>query len=108
MRTTILAATLLLAGCAADGFWAPLPNTYGRATPDRIAQIRVNETTAAQVSELLGPPARTTHYDRGPRDVWIYNYSNQVGTPHVLSVQMSPDKVVRELVSVRNPTLDKP
>jgi outer membrane protein assembly factor BamE (lipoprotein component of BamABCDE complex) len=110
MKNTILAACLsfALAGCATEGFWAPQVNTYARATPERIAQIRVNETTGAQVKELLGPPARTTRYDRGPRDVWIYNYDNQIGTPHILSVQMSPDGVVRELVTIRNPTLDKP
>jgi hypothetical protein len=108
MRTVILAVALVLSGCASDGFWAPQPNTYFTATPDRIAQIRVNETTGAQVRELIGPPARVTHYDRGPREVWIYNYDNQIGVPHVLSVQMSPDGVVRELVSIRNPMLDRP
>ena len=83
-------AVLLLAGCA-----SPYDIVPGRSS-------------AQEVRALIGPPWRTTHLDRQQRDVWIYNIADSIGTPHVLSVQMSADGVVRELVRVRDPALDKP
>ena len=77
-------------------------------TLENIAKIRTGETTAKGVRALIGPPWRTTHLDRQQRDVWIYHIVNQIDTPHVLSVQMSSDGVVREVLTTRAPGLDKP
>jgi len=77
-------------------------------TLQNIAKIRLGETTAKQVRALIGPPWRTAHLDRQQREVWIYNIVDQIDTPHILSVQMSSDGVVREVVTTRAPGLDKP
>jgi len=102
------AALLLLAACAApEGAgivqpYAPMP------AMENVARIRLNESTAEDVLKLIGPPRRFTRLDRQQRDVWIYDVRNAVGTPHILSVQMSADRVVREVITVRHPGLDKP
>ena len=102
-----LGAALGACATSEDSFWAPQPS--GRVTQEQLNQIKVNETTATQVSQLLGAPMRKTKYDRGaPRDAWIYNTRNPAGIPLQVSVQMSPDGVVREMVAIRHPALDKP
>jgi len=103
-----LVTFLLLAACAApEG--AGIAQPYAPMPPlENAARIRLNESTADDVLKLMGPPRRFTHLDRQQRDVWIYDVRNAVGTPHILSVQMSSDRVVREVIMVRHPGLDKP
>ena len=77
-------------------------------TYENIARIRPGETTSRQVREILGPPSGGTHLDRQQRDVWIYPIRNHIMVPHYLNVQFSADGIVREVLTIRDPLLDKP
>jgi hypothetical protein len=77
-------------------------------TYENIQKLRPGTTTKQQVREILGPPSGYTHLDRQQRDVWFYPVENQIMVPHNLYVQFSADGIVRELVMVRSPILDKP
>jgi hypothetical protein len=77
-------------------------------TYENIAKLRLGETTKRQVREILGPPSGAKHVDRQERDVWFYAVENQIQVPHNLFVQFSSDGIVREVLTVRNPMLDKP
>jgi len=77
-------------------------------TYENIAKLKPGTTTQREVREILGPPSGYSHLDRQQRDVWFYPVENQIMVKHNLYVQFSTDGVVRELVMVRNPSLDKP
>jgi hypothetical protein len=77
-------------------------------TYENIARLRAGETTSRQVREILGPPSGSTHLDRQQRDVWFYPVKDQIQVPHNLFVQFSADGIVREVVMVRSPALDRP
>ena len=77
-------------------------------TYENIAKLKLGETTKRQVREILGPPSGAKHMDRQQRDVWFYPVENQIQVSHRLFVQFSSDGIVREVVMVRNPNLDKP
>ena len=70
-----------------------------RLTDQNVAKIVPNITRAEQVRDLLGPPWSAWRYARLDRDIWTWHmrrYSDP-GIPGQLSVQMSPDGVVREV-----------
>jgi hypothetical protein len=77
-------------------------------TYENIARLKPGETSNRQVREILGPPSGTTHLDRQQRDVWIYPIKNQIQIPHCLNVQFSADGIVREVLTIRDPMLDRP
>jgi outer membrane protein assembly factor BamE (lipoprotein component of BamABCDE complex) len=72
-----------------------------RLTHETIAKIIPNTTRREQVRDLLGPPWLTTHYARLDRDVWTWYMERYNGSvPVLLSVQMSPDGIVREVYMI--------
>lgn len=77
-------------------------------TYENIARLKPGETTSRQVREILGPPSGGTHLDRQQRDVWFYPVQNQIQVRHHLFVQFSSDGIVREVLIVRDPMLDRP
>ena len=73
-----------------------------RLTGQNIARLRPNQSTADDVLDLLGPPYRVYHYPRMQREAWEY----QLRTPPSnmnLYVQVSPDRVVREVFQLHDP-----
>jgi hypothetical protein len=72
-----------------------------RLDPQFISRLRPNQSTADDVLDLLGPPNRVDVYPRMPREVWEY----QLRTPPDnmnLYVQMTPDRVVREVYQLHD------
>jgi hypothetical protein len=67
-----------------------------RLTDANIAKVVLGTTTATAVRELFGPPSRTQHLPRLPRDVWEYPMET-VAMPYILLVQFSSDGIVREI-----------
>ena len=61
-----------------------------------IARLKPNESTADDVLDLLGPPNRVDLYPRMPREVWEYPLRTPPENMN-LYVQISPDRVVREV-----------
>jgi hypothetical protein len=70
-----------------------------RLTDENVAQIVPNATRAEQVRDLLGPPYQATQFPRMDRDTWTWHMRRfgDPGIPVALTVQMSPDGVVREV-----------
>jgi hypothetical protein len=86
-----------VARLAADGRLVALEQ---RLTDQHVAKIVPNTTRAEQVRDLLGPPWSAWQYARLDRDIWTW-YMRRYGDPGIpgeLSVQMSPDGVVREVL----------
>jgi outer membrane protein assembly factor BamE (lipoprotein component of BamABCDE complex) len=73
-----------------------------RLNDETLAKIVPNATTREQVRDLLGPPWQAARYGRLDRDIWTWavNRWGNVGLPAQLSVQMSPDGVVREVLII--------
>lgn len=78
-----------------------------RLTEENFARLAAGNTTR-QVRELLGPPNRAFRNDRQERVVWEYLYYNAMQIPFILYVQASDDGVVREVVTIRDPSQDTP
>ena len=78
---------------AADG---RLVSIEQRLAPEYIARIQPGKSTQEDVLDLLGPPSDVWHYPRQQREAWEYPLRKP---PELKSlyVQMSPDKVVREV-----------
>jgi hypothetical protein len=67
-----------------------------RLAPEYISRLQPNKSTADDVLDILGPPYRIYQYPRMQREAWEY----QLRTPPTymnLYVQVSPDRVVREV-----------
>jgi hypothetical protein len=71
-----------------------------RLTSDNIAKIRLNETNAEQVLDVLGPPYRVLDIPRLERKAWEYYVQTFPLVPQLLYVQVSPDNVVREVIQI--------
>jgi hypothetical protein len=78
-----------------------------RLTEENFARLAAGNTTR-QVRELLGPPNRAFRNDRQQRVVWEYLYYNVMQVPFILYVQASDDGIVREVVTIRDPSQDMP
>jgi hypothetical protein len=76
-----------------------------RLTDQHIAKLRTNESTAEDVLDILGPPADVYRYPRQQREAWEYPLRKPPQS-RSLYVQMSPDKVVREVYELDDRTLD--
>ncbi|MGH7152901.1 MAG: hypothetical protein ACREF3_03145, partial [Acetobacteraceae bacterium] len=56
--------------------------------------------------QLLGPPSRVIQSPRQQREIWEYPYFNAIQVPFTLNVQFSGDGIMRELITIRDATLD--
>jgi hypothetical protein len=78
-----------------------------RLVPEVIARLRPGQSTADEVLDLIGPPYEVYQYPRLQREVWEY----QLRTPpshKTLYVQLSPDRVVREVYQLHDFAADRP
>lgn len=76
-----------------------------RLSAEHIATIRPNESTSDQVLDILGPPAEVYRYPRQQRETWEYPL-RKPPQRRSLYVQMSPDKVVREIYELEDRAFD--
>jgi hypothetical protein len=77
-----------------------------RLTSEHIAKLQPNRSTADDVLDILGPPYRIYQYPRMQREAWEY----QLRTPPTymnLYVQLSPDRVVREVFQLIDPAQEE-
>lgn len=79
-----------------------------RLTDANLAKVVSGVSTLKQVRELLGPPNRAVRMERQDRESWEYRYFNPVQIPFLFYVQASPDGVVQEAFSLRDPSQDFP
>ena len=79
-----------------------------RLTVENMQRVVANASTMQDVRLLFGPPNRVIRNHRGDRQVWEYRMFNQIDIPHQLYVQYSDDGVVREMLFLRDPSLDMP
>jgi hypothetical protein len=77
-----------------------------RLTEANMAKLVAGTTTVKEVRELLGPPNRVFRMERQQREAWEYLYYNVIQVPFFLYVQASPDGIVREVLTIRDPSLD--
>lgn len=80
-----------------------------RLTDEYVARIVPNTTRAEQLRELFGPPYSTMQIARLDRDIWTWHMRRfgDPGIPAALSVQMSPDGVVREVYLIDESDSDR-
>jgi hypothetical protein len=76
-----------------------------RLTDQNVAQLQKGKSSADEVRDLLGPPWKVWPFPRMQRDIWEYRMMTDAGggTPQGLYVQLSPDKVVREIYVLNDP-----
>lgn len=79
-----------------------------RLTEANMAKLIAGTTTAKEVREIFGPPNRVIRMDRQQREAWEYLYFNPIQIPFILYVQTSADGIVREVVTIRDPSQDFP
>jgi hypothetical protein len=72
-----------------------------RLSQEYIAKIRPNESTLEDVLDLLGPPSEVYRFPRQQRETWEYPLRKPPQS-RALYVQMSPDKVVREVFELED------
>lgn len=78
-----------------------------RLSAEYIARLQPNKSTADDVLDTLGPPYKVYSYPRMQREAWEY----QLRTPpenRNLYVQISPDRVVREVFQLLDPEAEWP
>lgn len=76
-----------------------------RLSHEHIAKIRPNESTSEDVLDILGPPADVYRYPRQQREAWEYPLRLPPQS-RTLYVQISPDKVVREVFELEDRAFD--
>ena len=79
-----------------------------RLTEGNMAKLVAGATTTKEVRELFGPPNRVIRMDRQQREAWEYYYFNPIQIPFILYIQASADGIVREVVTIRDPSQDVP
>jgi len=77
-----------------------------RLTEENIARIERGKTTADQVLDLVGPPYRVDQFARMEREIWTYKMQ-VFPFPKALFVQLSPDRVVREVYYMDDPEIPR-
>ena len=77
-----------------------------RLTEENIARIERGRTTADQVLDLVGPPYRVDPFPRMERVIWTYKMQ-VFPFPKALFVQLSPDRVVREVYYMDDPEIPR-
>ena len=85
-----------VARLAADGTLVAIEQ---RLTDENVASLVPNTTRAEQVRELFGPPYNAMQFPRMDRDAWTWHMRRfgDPGIPVALTVQLSPDGIVREV-----------
>ena len=78
-----------------------------RLTDANIGRLVLGTSTDREVRELFGPPSRTQHLPRLPRNVWEYPMDN-IAMPYLLLVQFSTDGIVREVYKVKDYNREPP
>jgi hypothetical protein len=78
-----------------------------RLTDANVAKLVLGTTTAREVRELFGPPARTMRYSLLQRDVWEYHMDPST-MPSLLLVQFSTDGLVRETYKMKDYSAEPP
>jgi hypothetical protein len=78
-----------------------------RLTRDNVYKLAAGTTTTREVRELIGPPSRVARMSRQSRDVWEYRMQEGGVELMILWVQFSDDGVVREVLYMRDPEMDK-
>jgi hypothetical protein len=76
-----------------------------RLSPQYIGKIRPNESTQEDVLDLIGPPSEVYRYPRQQREAWEYPLRKPPNS-RSLYVQLSPDKVVREVYELEDAAFD--
>ena len=77
-----------------------------RLTEENIARIERGRTTGDQVLDLVGPPYRVDQFARMEREIWTYKMQ-VFPFPKALFVQLSPDRVVREVYYMDDPEIPR-
>jgi hypothetical protein len=77
-----------------------------RITEENIAKIERGKTTAAEVRDIVGPPYRVDQFPRMDREIWTYKLQ-VFPFPKALFVQLSPDRVVREVYYMDDPEIPR-
>ena len=77
-------------------------------TVANMEKIHAGSSTDRDVRLVFGPPTRVTRNHRGDREVWEYRMYNQIQIPYNLFVQYSDDRIVREMLFLRDPSQDMP
>ena len=80
-----------------------------RLTDATVAHIVPNATRAEEVRDLLGPPYNATAFPRMERTAWTWHMRRfgDPGMPAALTVQVSPDGVVREVFYIDETDRDR-
>ena len=78
-----------------------------RLSDANIAKLVLGTTTAREVREIFGPPARVTQLALLKRDVWEY-HMDESATPNLLAVQFSSDGIVREVYKMKDYSAEPP
>jgi len=73
-----------------------------RLTEQNVRKLVAGSTTMKEVRLLLGPPFRTTRFERQQRLVWDYPMNSDMRVESNLSVQFSDDGIVREVLLLRD------
>ena len=73
-------------------------------TEQNIALIVRDVSTREQVRQIVGPPWRTSRFERMGREVWEYNMVNVTQWDYFLYVQFSDDGIAREIMMVKDYT----
>ncbi len=76
-------------------------------TDANIAKLVLGTTSAREVREIFGPPARVTQLSLLKRDVWEY-HMDESATPNLLAVQFSSDGIVREVYKMKDYSAETP
>lgn len=76
-----------------------------RLTDENVARLQKGKSDADEVRDLLGPPWKVWPYPRMQREIWEYRMAGAAsgGVPQGLYVQISPDKIVREVWMLNDP-----
>lgn len=94
-RSTLamLAASLLLGGCAVGPYPAAASTTEYPRSDDVFAGIQAG-MTREEIARRLGPPDETMQFTRSRTDAWSYYYTDTWGYRAEFSVTFSGDRVV--------------
>jgi outer membrane protein assembly factor BamE (lipoprotein component of BamABCDE complex) len=71
-------------------------------TEDNLRNLVPGSTTRAQARQIVGPPWRTSHFDRQQREVWEYRMYNAQQWEYFLNLQFSGDGIVREVLLLKD------
>jgi hypothetical protein len=71
-----------------------------RLTQDQVAKLKPNVSTAEEVLDTLGPPYKVYPLPRQQREAWEYFIRTPAYEPYSVYVQLSPDRVVREVLQL--------